>query len=223
VIPARGGSKRIFRKNIRTFIDKPIIAYSINAAIESDCFDQVIVSTDDDEIAEVAIKYGAEVPFKRPAEISGDKAGTAVVVKHAIQWFDDVRNQVEEVCCIYATAPFIDPQDIKKAYKQLMSSDADYVFTVCHFPVPIQRALKCDSDGRLSMFQPEFAEARSQDLEPAFHDAGQFYWGRSNAYLQDIPLLSEASLAYLLPRTHVQDIDTEEDWVMAELLYKALC
>ena len=222
VIPARGGSKRIPRKNIKEFNGKPIIAYSIEAALKSNCFDQVIVSTDDDEIAEVAKKYGAQVPFLRPDELSNDYAGTIPVIKHAIEWMEDNKSSVENVCCLYATAPFIRPQIISQAYQQLNNSKADYCFSVTSFVFPIQRAIKIVEKNKVSMFYPEHFNTRSQDLEEAYHDAGQFYWGKAQAFKDELPIFTEVATPYILPRYLVQDIDTPEDWIRAEAMYRAL-
>lgn len=222
VIPARGGSKRIPGKNIKIFNGKPIIAYSIEAALESDCFDQVIVSTDDNEIAEVAKTYGAKVPFIRPADLSNDYAGTIPVIKHTIAWLESSNNPIDNVCCLYATAPFIQSQTISKAYQQFKDSRADYCFSVTSFAFPIQRAIKIVRDDKLDMFYPEHFNTRSQDLEEAYHDAGQFYWGKAQAFKDELPLFSEVATPYILPRYLVQDIDTMEDWTRAEVMYKIL-
>ena len=222
VIPARGGSKRIPRKNIKEFNGKPIIAYSIEAALKSNCFDQVIVSTDDDEIAEVAKKYGAQVPFLRPDELSNDYAGTIPVIKHAIEWMEDNKSSVENVCCLYATAPFIRPQIISQAYQQLNNSKADYCFSVTSFVFPIQRAIKIVEKNKVSMFYPEHFNTRSQDLEEAYHDAGQFYWGKAQAFKDELQIFTEVATPYILPRYLVQDIDTPEDWIRAEAMHRVL-
>lgn len=222
IIPARGGSKRIPRKNIKAFHGKPMIAYSIDAALKSQCFDKIIVSTDDAEIAEIAIKHGAEVPFMRPAYISDDYATTLDVIKHAIEFTDSQNWGVKNVCCIYATAPFLIPEFIQKGLDELTSAKIDYAFSATSFPFPIQRALKLSDEQRVEMFQPEHLNTRSQDLEEAYHDAGQFYWGTKSAFLQRKPFFSPQSKAVLLPRKRVQDIDTNEDWELAEALYKAL-
>lgn len=222
IIPARGGSKRIPRKNIKEFHGKPMIAYSIEAAVISRCFDKIIVSTDDAEIAEVAIKYGAEVPFMRPANISDDYATTLDVIKHAIEFTESQGWAVKNVCCIYATAPFINHEFIQKGLCELISAKIDYAFSATSFPFPIQRALKLNDEQRVEMFQPKHLNTRSQDLEEAYHDAGQFYWGTKSAFLQRKPFFSHESKAVLLPRKRVQDIDTNEDWELAEALYKAL-
>lgn len=222
VIPARGGSKRIPRKNIKLFGGLPMIAWSIRAAIESRCFDHIIVSTDDDEIASVAKAYGAEVPFIRPASLSDDHTATIPVIAHAIEWQSQRAISATEVCCIYATAPFIQASDIQQGLNVLQSSGADYAFTVTSYAFPIQRAVRITSEQRLEMFQPEHFNTRSQDLEEAWHDAGQFYWGKAQAWLDGKPLFSRDGAPIPLPRHRVQDIDTSEDWERAEWLLKAL-
>jgi pseudaminic acid cytidylyltransferase len=222
VIPARGGSKRIPRKNIKEFSGKPIIAYSIEAALKSGCFNQVIVSTDDDEIAEVAKKYGAQVPFFRPDGLSNDYVGTIPVIKHAIEWMENNNNLIENVCCLYATAPFIQSKTISKAYQKLKDTKADYCFSVTSFAFPIQRAIKVTEKSKVSMLYPEYFNTRSQDLDKSYHDAGQFYWGKVKAFKDELPLFSEVATPYVLPRYLVQDIDTPEDWIRAEVMYKVL-
>ncbi len=222
IIPARGGSKRIPRKNIKPFHGKPMIAYSIEAALNSGCFDKVIVSTDDQEIADVAVKYGAEVPFLRPDNISDDFATTMDVMQHAIQWCVDQDLEVDNVCCIYATAPFILPEYIKQGLVSVSSPNVEYAFSATSFPFAIQRAISVDQNGFVAMFSPEFANTRSQDLEEAYHDAGQFYWGKSSAFLAGKAIFAQHSKAVLLPRKRVQDIDTPEDWELAETLFSVL-
>lgn len=222
IIPARGGSKRIPRKNIKEFCGKPMIAWSIEAARKSGVFDRIIVSTDDDEIADVARQYGAEVPFMRPAELSNDFAGTIPVIRHATDWLINKGCKVDFVCCIYATAPFIRAEDIAQGLRKLNEKNGDYAFTVTSFPYPVQRALKVNEQQRISMFSPEMFNVRSQDLEEAWHDAGQFYWGTSLAWLNEKPIFSADSYSIELPRELVQDIDTPEDWRVAEWLFKAM-
>jgi N-acylneuraminate cytidylyltransferase len=222
VIPARSGSKRIPHKNIKVFNGEPIIAYSIEAALESNCFEQVIVSTDDNEIAEVAKTYGAKVPFIRPSELSNDYAGTVPVIKHTIEWLEDQNNTIDNVCCLYATAPFIQSQTISKAFQQLQESKADYCFSVTSFAFPIQRSIRITQDDKVDMFYPENFNVRSQDLEEAYHDAGQFYWGKAQAFKDELPIFSETASPYILPRYLVQDIDTMEDWIRAEAMHRVL-
>jgi len=222
IIPARGGSKRIPRKNIKLFHGKPMIAYSIEAAIESGCFDKIIVSTDDQEIAEVALQYGAEVPFLRPEKISDDHATTMDVMQHALNWCNDQQWNVELVCCIYATAPFILAEYIQQGLRLLAANNIKYAFSATTFAFPIQRAITLLDNGTVSMFTPEYENTRSQDLPEAYHDAGQFYWGTAEAFKEAKPVFSSYSQVVLLPRKRVQDIDTQEDWELAEALYSAL-
>ncbi|MFD1983353.1 pseudaminic acid cytidylyltransferase [Mesorhizobium newzealandense] len=222
VIPARGGSKRIPRKNIRTFCGLPIVAWSIRAAVQSACFDRIIVSTDDIEIAEVAKEYGAEVPFLRPSELSDDHTGTVPVVAHAIQWHATEGAPARQVCCIYATAPFVQASDLRQGLEILWATEADFAFSVTSYAFPIHRALRITSGQRVAMFQPEHLGSRSQDLEKAWHDAGQFYWGRAEAWLENKPVLGQGSVPVFLPRHRVQDIDTPEDWKRAELMFQIL-
>lgn len=222
VIPARGGSKRIPRKNIKPFHGKPMIAWSIEAAIKSKCFDKIIVSTDDEEIAEVAIKYGAEVPFMRPDALSNDHTTTNPVIKHAIKW--QIENGVTpaQVCCIYATAPFIQSHDIIEGLKVLSEKDCDYVFSATTYKFPIQRAFYLTANGAVEMFSQEKFNTRSQDLVEAYHDAGQFYWGSSKAWLAEKMIFGPNSFPLILPRYRVQDVDTSEDWEQAEMLFDTL-
>ena len=222
IIPARGGSKRIPRKNIKLFCGKPMIAWSIEAALQSACFDQVIVSTDDEEIAETSRQWGATVPFMRPAELSDDHTGTIPVIRHAIEWFGAQGYSVLQACCLYATAPFVRGGDISRGKVVLTDNDCDYAFAVTSYAFPIQRAIRLTDQGRVEMFSPEHFNTRSQDLEEAFHDAGQFYWGRAEAWLQGRMIFSPNSMPVILPRYRVQDIDTTEDWLRAEWLFKAM-
>lgn len=222
MIPARGGSKRIPRKNIRPFAGKPAIAYAIEAAKNAGLFDRIIVSTDDDEIAAIAQQYGAEVPFRRPADIANDHATTLDVIKHTVDWAEGEGIPLEALCCIYPINPLLHPEDIQAAYKIFKEADAGYCFPVTAFPSPIQRAIKKRADGRLEMFNPEAFNTRSQDLEPAYHDAGQFYWGKPETFKQKIPIFSAEAVPLPIPSWRVVDIDTEEDWQRAELIYKAL-
>lgn len=222
VIPARGGSKRIPRKNIREFCGKPMIAWSIEAALQSGCFDRVLVSTDDLEIAQIAVAYGAEAPFVRPAELSDDYVGTIPVIAHAINWQKQNGEPAADVCCIYATAPFIRITDLRAGYEQLQEPGCDYAFTVTSFEFPIQRAFRITPQGRVEMFDTEQAEKRSQDLEEAYHDAGQFYWGRAQAWLEHRQIFSRQSVPVILPHYQVQDIDTLDDWLSAEIKFQSL-
>jgi N-acylneuraminate cytidylyltransferase len=222
VIPARGGSKRIPRKNIRQFCGRPMIEWSIEAARLSGCFDKVVVSTDDDEIAEVAGACGAEVPFMRPSDLSDDHTATVPVIAHAIEWHLRSGLDPEQICCLYATAPFVQADDLREGLATLQREDCDYVFPVTSYAFPIQRAIRLTSATRVEMFYPQHLNTRSQDLEEAYHDAGQFYWGRAAAWLERKPIYSPAAVPMIFPRFRVQDIDTLEDWRRAELLFEAL-
>lgn len=222
VIPARGGSKRIPGKNIKPFAGKPMIAWSIEAARESGLFERILVSTDDERIAALARTLGAEVPFMRPAVLSDDHTPTVPVVAHAIEWALANELRPSSACCLYATAPFIRVADLRAGALQLERSRADYAFPVTSFAFPIQRAVHLNEAGRLAMFAPEHALTRSQDLVEAYHDAGQFYWGRTEAWLQGIPVMGPATAPIIIPRHRVQDIDTPEDWARAQTLFEVL-
>ena len=222
IIPARGGSKRIPRKNVRLFAGKPIIAHSIGAALDSGCFDRVIVSTDDVEIAAVAREWGAETPFVRPPELADDHTGTNAVVKHAINWLAEQGTPATYACCIYATAPFVQARYLQEGLARLLERRRGYAFSVTSFPFPIQRAIRINAEGAVEAIWPENIFRRSQDLEEAFHDAGQFYWGSTDAYLTDEVVFSPASVPIVLPRHLVQDIDTFEDWRRAELMFRVI-
>lgn len=222
VIPARGGSKRIPKKNLKQFCGKPIIVWSIELAIASNCFDKIIVSTDDPEIANLAKNCGADVPFVRPKKLSDDYTGTVSVIAHALQWQIDHYLKPSFVCCIYATAPFIQLGDLKYALRILKSSSSDYVFPVTNYSYPIQRSFKIKKDKRLKMFFPKDYSSRSQDLEDAFHDAGQFYWGLADSWLKKKPIISKNSSSILIPRHRALDIDTFEDWLIAEKMFEVI-
>lgn len=222
VIPARGGSKRIPRKNIRDFCGKPMIAWSIEAAKGSGCFDRIIVSTDDEEIAQVAQEWGAEVPFMRPAELANDYAATRPVVNHAIGEITRLFGAPDAVCCLYPTAPFVTVEDLSRGLEMLEEEKADFVFTAATFAYPIQRAFRRTATGGLERIYPEHRNTRSQDLEETFHDAGQFYWGFRQAFLDNRDTVSSQSRALVLPRFRVHDIDTLEDWLRAETVFSAL-
>lgn len=199
-----------------------MISWSIKAARDSGCFDEVIVSTDDEEIAEIARSYGASTPFVRPAELANDFAGTIPVLKHAVEWVNRNLGDVEFACCLYATAPFVSSEDLRCGLKLIKETDADFAFSVTTFAFPIERALRLTDSGRVQMFSPENFAMRSQDLEEAYHDAGQFYWGTAEAWAREAVIFGEASIPVPIPRYRVQDIDTEEDWVRAELMMEAL-
>lgn len=222
VIPARGGSKRIPRKNIRDFCGRPMISWSISAARDSGCFDKIMVSTDDPEIAALAREYGAETPFLRPAELSDDHTPTVPVVAHAIVQAMALWGPVSAVCCLYATAPFVRAEDLQNGLTRLEAGNCNFVFPVTTFAFPIQRALRRSETGEVTLFHPEHQTTRSQDLEEAWHDAGQFYWGHKQAWMEGGQIMASGSVGLALPRYRVQDIDTPEDWTRAEFLFRAL-
>lgn len=221
IIPARGGSKRIPRKNIKNFHGKPLIAYSIEVALKSKLFDKVIVSTDDEEIAEIAKEFGAEVPFLRPKELSDDFTGTGAVINHTINFLKEQGENIDFICTIYATAPLLQEKYLIKAYEKIKDSNAKNAFSCTSMPFPIQRTFKITSNERCEMFWPENFMKRSQDLEEAFQDAGQFYWTNLNIKSNEI-IFSKDSIPIILPRYLVQDIDTLEDWQRAEFMYEAI-
>lgn len=221
VIPARGGSKRIPRKNIREFAGLPMIAHSIRAAAASGVAERIVVSTDDDEIAAIARSQGAETPFLRPEALANDHAGTMEVVQHAIGELIGQGCRPEYVCCLYATAPFVTGELLRRGLATLIDSGRSYAFPVTTFGFPIQRALRIEAGGGLEPIYPEYRFTRSQDLEEAYQDAGQFYWGKTAAWQAGEMLYSPASAPIQVPRHLVQDIDTPEDWERAEWLYRA--
>jgi pseudaminic acid cytidylyltransferase len=222
IIPARGGSKRIPRKNIRPFCGKPIMAYSIEAALQSRCFDEVMVSTDDEEIASVARSVGAVVPFLRSSSASNDHAGLEDVILEVISAYGRLNRSFDDLCCILSTAPFVTAAMLAGGFAHLGSSGHDCIVPVVRYSYPIQRALHVEGSGRLSMIWPEHRDARSQDLEPSFHDAGLFYWIHVNAFLEHRQLFLPNCGSIELPESVVQDIDTEADWRMAELKFGLL-
>ena len=222
IIPARGGSKRIPRKNIKEFCGKPMIAWSIETAKQSKLFDHVIVSTDDQEIAEVARQWGAEVPFMRPPELADDMTPTRSVVNHAIETVAKEHGFPDHVCVIYATSPFMTTSDLNDAYSLMCKEGYVFAFSAATFPYPIQRAFFINDTGGLQRFFPEHRLTRSQDLMEMYHDAGQFYWGSADAFLSGNDSISERSYPFILPRYRVHDIDTKEDWDRAETIFKVV-
>lgn len=222
VIPARGGSKRIPRKNIRPFIGVPLMARTIARLQAAACFDRIVVSTDDDEIAAVAHAAGAETPFRRDASLAGDHASTVPVIRDAIQQLEHLGSRPATVVAVYPAAVFITTADLQQALALLQQPQTDYVVPVTSFPYPIQRALRWRDDGSTELFQPEHYESRSQDLEPAYHDAGQFYVGTREAWLEERALFTSRTQLLRIPRARVQDIDTQEDWERAEALFQLL-
>jgi pseudaminic acid cytidylyltransferase len=222
IIQARGGSKRIPGKNIKNFLGEPIINYSVKAALScGDIFDKVIVTTDSEKIAKIAENAGAEIPFMRPAKLADDYTSTWEVVEHAVKECEDKYSaKIANVCCLYATAPFLRSCDIRKGYELLTSQKVSSAFSVTSFPFPIFRGMKIEKDGHLEMFWPEHELSRSNDLPEAYHDAGQFYWLDAQKFLVEKKMYGKDALPVILPRILVQDIDTPEDWETAEILYQ---
>lgn len=218
IIPARGGSKRIPRKNVKEFLGKPIIAYSIEAAIKSGLFDDVMVSTDDQEIATIAKQYGASVPFMRSAETANDFATTNDVLEEVLSEYQKLGKEFDAMCCIYATAPLISAQDVKDAYARLTHSDFTWVYPVVQFSYPIWRCLDVAEDGSMKRHWPEFERSRSQDLPKEYHDTGTFYWYKLNGNA----IQTDKIGAIIVSEECVQDIDTETDWKLAEMKYMLL-
>jgi pseudaminic acid cytidylyltransferase len=221
IIPARGGSERIPRKNIKYFLGKPMIGYPISVLKETGLFDRIIVSTEDQEIADVAIEMGAEIPFMRPMELADNHTGTGEVMAHAVDWLIEHAQRPDYVCCVYATTPFLSGRYLEDGWEAVRAGSR-VAFAVTSFSYPIQRSLKLLRGGGLEPFYPEHMPARSQDLEPAYHDAGQFYWWNTDAIYDGVSIFSSAATPIVLPRHLVQDIDDEEDWQRAELMYRAM-
>lgn len=219
VITARGGSKRIPRKNIKEFCGKPILAYSIEAALKSGLFDRVMVSTEDDEIAGIAEKYGAEVPFRRSDDMAGDFAATRDVLLEVLEEYRRRGQQFDTVCCIYPTAPFVTAERLREAVSLLEENNADSVLPVARFSFPPQRCVVV-REGCLQFKWPEYAQTRSQDLEPFYHDAGQFYCLKVKSFLEQKTLVMNKTVPLILPEMEIQDIDTEEDWEIAQVKYR---
>ncbi|PCJ23207.1 MAG: pseudaminic acid cytidylyltransferase [Flavobacteriales bacterium] len=219
IIPARGGSKRISQKNIKSFLGRPIIAYSIECALNSNLFDEVMVSTDDAKIAKIAKKYGAKVPFLRSDKNSNDFATTADVIDEVLSSYKEIGTTFEKACCIYATGPLIDVLKVKESFEILENGNYDTVFTVVEYANPIQRAIKLN-EGKMSLFFEEHKDARSQDLEKAYYDAGQFYSFFTKMFQEKKQLWTDNTGLIVLDGMDAQDIDTMEDWKMAELKYQ---
>ena len=222
IITARGGSKRIPRKNIKPFLGKPIIHYSIQAALDAGCFDEVMVSTDDAEIAEIAKQAGASIPFMRSPENSNDYAGTIEVLKEVINSYQEKGQTFDALCCLYPTAPFVTADRLREAVQLLGEKDADCVLPVVQYSYPIQRSLHINEQGLAQMNWPENYSVRSQDLVPVYHDSGQFYCLRTKTLFEQMKLFADKTVPIILPESEVQDIDTEEDWKMAELKFRML-
>jgi len=222
VIPARGGSKRIPRKNARMFAGKPMIAHSIAAALNSEAIEEVLVSTDDQEIREISLKHGALVPFIRPSELSDDQTSLMEVMAHAARWAKRQSSSTRYICCLFATAPLVSAKDIAAGLDLIQSGSWSYVFGATTYAYPIFRSFELLPSGGLQMFFPGHFKTRSQDLPEAIHDAGQFCWGHVDAWESQRATLDQWSTIVKIPRWRVQDIDTEEDWTQAELLVRAL-
>ena len=222
IITARGGSKRIPRKNIKLFLNKPIIAYSITSALNSGIFEEVMVSTDDQEIADIAKKYGASIPFLRSAENSGDFAGTAEVIIEVISEYRNIGKSFDVACCIYPTAPFVTADKLKNALRLLRETNADSVLPITEFSYPILRSVKVNDQGKIEMNWPQYYSSRSQDLPKSFHDCGQFYFLNVNSLFEHRKLFMPNSFPVIVPETEVQDIDNETDWKIAEMKYRLL-
>lgn len=220
LIPARGGSKRVPRKNVRRFAGRPMLEWPISTALESGLFNRVLVSTDDEEIAEAARKAGAEIPFMRPAELSDDHAGTRPVIRHAIEAIENAGESVARVCCLYATSPFVTVEDLKAGHDALTGRGARFAFAAASYAHPVQRAFRVLDNGGVEMVQPEYRLTRTQDLEEFYHDAGMFYWGTRDGFFSDEAMFSPSSHPVIIPRERVHDIDTPEDWARAELAFK---
>ena len=221
IITARGGSKRIPRKNIKDFLGKPIIAYSIEAALKSGIFEEVMVSTDDEEIADIARKYGASVPFLRSENTSNDFATTADVLTEVIEKYTELGRSFDSFTCIYPTAPFVTAEKLQKAKETFEKEDAESLVPVVRFSFPPQRGFVC-RDSFIKFQYPEFALKRSQDLEPIYHDCGQFYMLKTSAFLEKKTMVMDRTVPFIVPETEVQDIDTESDWIIAEQKYRML-
>lgn len=222
IIPARGGSKRIPRKNIKDFLGKPIIAYSIEAALNSKLFTEVMVSTDDGEIAEIAKKYGAIVPFLRTNKNSDDFATTADVLSEVLNEYKKLEKEFDNLCCIYPTAPFVTSQKLKDSFNLMIEKKADSVIPVVKFSYPIQRAFRITEENKLEYIWPENINKRSQDLELTYHDAGQFYWLKTKSFLLNQSLICGSSIPFIIDEISVQDIDCEADFKIAKLKYKLI-
>lgn len=222
IIPARGGSKRIERKNVRPFAGVPVIAYSIRAALDSACFDEVMVSTDDEEIAATARKYGATVPFMRSAATADDFATTADVIREVLDRYEKEGRRFDAIACIYATAPFVTADRLRQGFGIIERGEARAAFSCVEYSYPIQRSLVIAPDGRIGMKFPEYADTRSQDLSKSYHDAGQFYFTTVSAFRECGSLWGPDTRPIILPETEVQDLDTPQDWIIAEMKYAVL-
>lgn len=222
IIPARGGSKRIPRKNIREFAGKPMISYPIELALRSGCFERVVVSTDDVEIDEIARHFGAETIFPRPVDLSSDHATTRDVLLHAFDSLGILENSREKFCCVYPCTPLLLIDDVQAGLAVLDQDDVSYSFAAALYPHPIERAFAIDEAGRVCTNTQKFASIRTQDLQPSYHDAGQFYFGFAEDMRQGVPIFGPRSVPIIIPRARAQDIDEEDDWTFAEILYRTM-
>jgi len=222
IIPARGGSKRIPQKNIKPFCGKPMIAWSIEAAKSAGIFDHIFISTDDSEIAEVALEYGAEVPFVRPQELSDDFSGTTAVIAHATEWVVNQGIDVSAVCCIYATAPLIQAEDIKKGSEILETERWDYVFSASALDSQVFRSFVVNEQLEVEMIFPQYFTTRTQDLPVAMQDAAQFYWGKPSAWMSNKRIFDKHSTCVNIPSWRVRDIDNQDDWIKAEIIFNQI-
>ena len=220
IIPARGGSERITKKNISLFAGKPIIAYAIETAIQSGCFDQVIVSTEDQAIAKIAKAYSAQVPFFRPANIANNYATTLEVMQHAITWCSENQQEADYYCCLYPCTPLLTAALLQQGLQRLQQTQCDFVFTAKPFPTAVQRAFTITEQNNIALITPEYQSTRTQDLAPSYHDAGQFYWGTKQAFLTHQSIFTARAQAIVLNQYQAVDIDTKQDWALAEILYQ---
>lgn len=222
IITARGGSKRIPKKNIKKFMGRPLIGYSIEAALKSELFKEVMVSTDSEEIAQVAKEWGAQVPFKRSEKNSDDLSGTADVLLEVLETYKLQGQVYDSFCCLYPTAPFVTATKLKESYELFKKNQSDFCVAIAEYPYPVQRRLGLDSSGRIEFSCPEFLSKRSQDLESFYHDVGQFYWGRTEALERYKNLFGGSCVGYVVPSLESQDIDNTQDWEVAEFKYRYL-
>jgi pseudaminic acid cytidylyltransferase len=222
VILARGGSKRVPQKNLKMFCGLPMVAWPVRAAVQSGLFESVVISTDDEKIRDVAIAYGASAPFKRPAELSGDGVPSRAAEIHAIKEMSRTNGEYSAVCSLTGTSAFIGTEELRTGFSALCSGNWEFAISVLEYPHPPQRALRVASDHSLEMASPEYAGTRTQDLQARYHDAGQFYWGRPQAFLGGRSSLASRTIAVVLPRSRAVDIDTPDDWIIAEAVKRSL-
>lgn len=222
IITARGGSKRIPRKNIKDFAGKPLISYAIEAALKSGLFSEVMVSTEDAEIAEISKKSGAKIPFLRSAKNADDFSSTVDTLLEVLSSYAQQGRVFENFCCIYPTAPFLTAQKITDSYGHFSKGDGDFCVAITNFSYPVQRRLELSEQGQIHFTCPEFLSTRSQDLKKSYHDVGQFYWGKTGSLEMYKSLFGGKALGYFIPELETQDIDSPEDWEIAEFKYRYL-